>query len=57
MSNTDPLKRYKQMSTITYAVSSVPIAFWICILARVLINKDRNKFIAIIVISILMLMT
>jgi len=43
------------MSIITYALYVPPLVLWVGVLARVLIYRDRHKFIALIVICVLML--
>jgi hypothetical protein len=44
---------YKQLDNISYALNVPPLALWIGLLARMLISKDRDKLIPLIVISIL----
>jgi hypothetical protein len=51
------LKVYKQLDTASYALTVPPLAFWIGLLARILISKDRDKLVPLIFISILMILT
>ena len=51
------IKVYKQEEIVCYALSLPPLALWICFLARMLISKDRDKLIPLIVISILMILS
>ncbi len=50
----DYLKVIKQLDTASYALTFPPLALWISLLARMLISKDRDKLIPLIVITSLM---
>ncbi len=50
------LKVYKHIDTASYALYVPPLALWIGLLARMLISKDRDKLVPLIVISILMIL-
>jgi hypothetical protein len=50
------LKVAKHIDTASYALNVPPLALWIGLLARMLISKDRDKLIPLIVISILMIL-
>ncbi len=51
------LKVYKHFNTASYALFVAPLALWIGLLARMLISKDRDKLVPLIVISILMILS
>jgi hypothetical protein len=51
------LKVLKQLDITSYALNVPPLALWIGLLARMLISKDRDKLIPLIVISILMILS
>jgi hypothetical protein len=51
------LEVYKELDIASYALNVPPLAFWIGLLARMLISKDRDKLIPLIVISILMILS
>jgi hypothetical protein len=51
------LKFVKQLDTASYASNVPPLALWIGLLAKMLISKDRDKLVPLIVISILMILT
>ncbi len=51
------LKAFKHINTASYAFYVPTLALWICILVRMLISKDREKFYGLIVISILMIVS
>jgi len=51
------LKHYKQMATITYALYVPPLVFWLGLLVRVLIYRDRLKFSELIIICVLMIIS
>ena len=51
------LKVYKDLDTASYALNLPPLALWIGLLARMLISKDREKLIPLIVISIFMILS
>ncbi len=50
------LKVIKQLDIATYALYVPPLALWIGLLARMLISKDRENLVPLIVISILMIL-
>ena len=50
------LKVYKDLDIASYALNFTPLALWIGLLARMLISKDRDKLVPLIVISILMIL-
>ncbi len=52
----EELKALKHIDTANYALNVPPLALWICLLARMLISKDRDKLTPLIVISILMIL-
>ena len=52
----DYLKVAKELDIASYALIIPPLALWIGLLARMLISKDRDKLIPLIVISILMIL-
>ncbi len=47
----------KQLNTASLALYVPPLALWIGLLARMLISKDRDKLVPLIVISILMILS
>jgi hypothetical protein len=49
------LKVYKNLDTASYFLYVPPLALWIGLLVRMLISKDRDKLVPLIVISILMI--
>ncbi len=51
------VKVYKHIDTASYALNVPPLALWIGLLARMLISKNRDKLIPLIVISILMILS
>ncbi len=51
------LKVIKQIDTASYSLNVPPLALWIGLLVRMLILKDREKLIPLIVISILMIIS
>ena len=51
------LKVYKQLDIASLAFNVPPLALWIGLLLKILISKDRDKFIPIVVISILMIVS
>jgi hypothetical protein len=57
MSTATKVKVYKQLDTASYALNIPPLALWIGLLARMLISKDRDKLVPLIVISILMILS
>ena len=56
MSTADFLKVLKQIDTASYALNVPPLGLWIGLLARMLISKDRDKLVPLIVVSILMIL-
>jgi hypothetical protein len=57
MSTAAEVKVYKDLDTASYALNFPPLALWIGLLARMLISKDRDKLTALIVISILIILS
>ncbi len=53
----EDLKVYKQIDIASYALFVPSLALWIGLLLRMLISKDRDKFIAPIVMCILMILS
>ncbi len=53
----EDLKVFKQIDNASYALNVPPLALWIGLLARMLISKDRDKLIPLIVISTLMILS
>ncbi len=51
------LKLFKQLDIASYALNAPPLALWIGLLAKMLISKDREMLIPLIVISILMILS
>jgi hypothetical protein len=51
------LKVHKDLDIASYALNVPPLALWIVLLARMLISKDRDKLIPLVVISILMILS
>jgi hypothetical protein len=56
MTTAEYLKVYKYQETASYALFVPTLTFWIGLLARMVISKDRDKLVPLIVISILMLL-
>ncbi len=56
MSTAAEVKIFKELDTASYALNVPPLALWIGLLARMLISKDRDKLVSLIVISILMIL-
>ncbi len=51
------VKVYKHIDTASFAFNVPPLALWIGLLVRMLISKDRDKLVPLIVISILMILS
>ena len=51
------VKVYRQLEIASYALTVPTLALWICLLIRMLILRDREKFSALIVICILMILS
>ncbi len=51
------VKVYKYIDTASYALNVAPLALWIGLLSRMLISKDRDKLVPLIVNSILMILS
>jgi hypothetical protein len=50
-------KVFKELDTASYALNVPPLALWTGLLARMLISKDRDKLVPLILISILMILS
>ncbi len=50
------IKVLKDLDTASYALNVPPLALWIGVLASMLISKDRDKLVPLIVISILIIL-
>jgi len=48
---------FKHISTASYALNVPTLAFWIGLLVRQLISKDRHKLVALTVICVLMILS
>jgi len=57
MPTTAEIKLLDHLKIVAYASTVPTLAFWICILAKMLILKDRNSLMILIVISILMILS
>ncbi len=51
------LKVYKNAKTASYALNVPPLTLWTGLLARMLISKDRDKLVPLILVSILMILS
>jgi hypothetical protein len=51
------LKVFKELDTASYALNVPPLTLWIGLVARMLISKDRDKLVPLILVSILMILS